>query len=126
MERLLAVDIGTRRSGVAFYDPQTAVPLPLDVITHTSRQELLQALLSLAAVRGVTHIVLGYPLLLSGKAGAQCTEVDAVAHLLRQSGLYVDLCDERYTTPQDERLNPDASAALTVLQIWLSRAHCRP
>lgn len=122
--RFLALDIGTRHTGVAYMDEDVGIPLPLDTIHHTKNTELLERVLAIVTERKVNRVIVGLPLLLSGAGGSQSTYVRGVAGELQKKGLEVVLLDERYTTHSSAVQNsregsrghdPDAAAACALL-----------
>lgn len=125
----LALDIGMRRTGCAFADDQTGIPLPLTTLHHTSVEELLTQLQSLIASRRIHHLVIGLPLLPDGSAGEQAAWVRGVADRLSSLGLSHTLLDERYSTDplkprgkgQSQDYDRDAAAACALLAIYLQR-----
>jgi len=124
--RYLALDIGTKKTGVAFYDDATGIPLPLETITHASKDEFATHVEELARTRMVDKIVCGLPLLPSGEEGMQATIVREYTALLESRGFPCSLFDERYTTPRDERSSDgNASAACMILHSFLSQTHSR-
>jgi putative Holliday junction resolvase len=120
---LLALDVGTRRTGCAFCDTTVGVPLALDTIRHDSVDALEAAVLQLVDERHINRILLGNPLLPSGAIGEQAEFVHAFAERLRQRQCEVELIDERYTTPQRALADGDAQAACTLLLMWLEKRH---
>jgi len=115
MARLLALDIGTKRTGVAYLDEDTGVPLPLATIHHASVEALLLQIATLVHERNIDRLIVGFPLLPSGQEGAQSDFVRSVAEQLEERGWPVTLKDERYTTPRGKSADPDAIAALNLL-----------
>ncbi len=117
--RYLSLDIGTRRTGVAYLDTDVGIPLPLETIHHTSVTQLLASVKTIIAARGVTEVVVGMPLLPSGDEGSQATFVKSVAEKIEESGLAVRFVDERYTTPRAGNRegggDGDATAACQIL-----------
>ena len=118
--RYLALDIGTRRTGIAYLDTDVRVPLPLDTIHHTSEIELVDAVLPIIRHRKVDRVLVGLPLLLSGDEGEQAKESRKVGALLEAASFPVDYVDERYTTPRHsphknalptQKIDGDAAAA---------------
>jgi putative Holliday junction resolvase len=120
MTRILALDIGKRRTGVAFYDEESGVPLPLDTITHTSREELLRNIGELVRTRKIDRIVMGLPLLPSGKEGTEATFVRSIADVLTEEGVEITLLDERYSNTREKGGDRDAFAAWNLLQTAIS------
>jgi RNase H-fold protein (predicted Holliday junction resolvase) len=64
----------------------------------------------------VDRLIIGLPLLPSGKEGAQAQHVRGIAETLEKSGIAVTLLDERYSSPRTKSADPDAAAALNLLQ----------
>lgn len=115
MARTLALDIGTKRTGVAFLDEVTGIPLPLDTIAHTSVEELVAAVHRILGERKIDRLIVGLPLLPSGAEGSQARFVRSVASKLSSLSLPVEFKDERYTTPRSKASDPDAAAACNLL-----------
>lgn len=116
--RLLALDIGTRRTGIAYCD-DTGVPLPLNTIEHESERALIDHIHDLIAARNIDHLIIGLPLLPSGAEGKQSKIVRSVGETL-SAMVPVEYLDERYTT-QDSYPDPDARAACALLTTFLER-----
>ena len=118
---LLALDVGTRRTGCAFADDADGIVLALETFVHTSVEELSDKVSSLAKARKVEHIIVGNPLLLSGAEGSQTDVVKMLSQMLQKEGFSVTLFDERYTTPDRPLGDGDAEAACTILLTYLAR-----
>ena len=127
--KYLSLDIGTRRTGVAFADEQTGIPLPLPTLEHRSVGQLLMQILELVHQRRIDEVIVGLPLLPGGQDGSQAVFVREIADTIRQKGIIVHLLDERHTTPRSRELpgqrtkgqDTDASAACTLLGLFLER-----
>ncbi len=103
MTRLLGLDIGSVRIGVALSDPLGITAAPLEVIDRR-RQEPLARIVALIAEHEVSGIVVGQPLRLDGEAGPAVEGVQAfVAELAARVSVPIALWDERLTTAQAER-----------------------
>lgn len=118
--RLIALDLGKRRTGVAFYDTQTDIVVPLNVLQCSSDVELVGALQALLQERSPEHIIVGLPLLPSGKEGEQSAWVREVLQKLAPKQA-VHFVDERYSTARDGSVDPDAAAACELLRGFLER-----
>lgn len=118
---LLALDIGMRRTGIAFCSGETDVPVALDTFAHTDTAALVEHVLALVRKRELDRIVCGFPLLLSGDEGSQCAFVKSVVDQLEASGIAVSLLDERYSTPNISGIDGDAAAACQLLLTFLER-----
>jgi putative Holliday junction resolvase len=110
VKRILAVDWGERRLGLALSDALGITAQPLDPIvlpeasTKGPSDTALRALASLAEAHEVGRIVLGLPLLLSGERGEAARAVDTFATALRaRVSVPVELWDERFTSALAEQ-----------------------
>lgn len=126
--RVLAIDIGRKRTGIAFLDSSVMIPLPLPTIHAEKTNALIDAVLTIAQERSVEKIVVGLPLLPSGKPGAQASFVlDIVERLRERTPLPIATIDERYSTPRKARasstafkgLDLDGMAACSLLEAYL-------
>ena len=103
--RILALDLGKRRIGLAISDPLGITAQGLPNLERTRKRADLDALAALAAERSVTLILLGNPLHMSGDAGRQSEWVQEFATALTtRTGLPVKLWDERLTTVEASRV----------------------
>jgi putative Holliday junction resolvase len=137
MARLIALDIGDRRIGVAVCDEAGLLARPLTTITRASRREDFERIVRLVAEHQAVRVIAGYPLSLSGEQGAQALRVRRYAAALAAAlSVPVELWDERYTTVEaTERLREsgrrrprdrgqlDAAAAAIILQDYLDAQH---
>lgn len=102
--RILGLDLGERRIGVAISDPDRRLAVPLRILERQDDATDAQAIIDLARAEGVTTLVVGHPITLAGAAGAQAKRVEAFAdRLAKASGLPLELWDERFTSVQAER-----------------------
>jgi putative holliday junction resolvase len=124
--RVLALDYGRARTGVAVSDPTGQVARPLGVIERATTQAGLAALAALVRDEGVERVVVGMPLTLKGERGEQARETERfIAELRRAIDVPVDSFDERFTTDLAEQTHgsaaPDAQAAAHLLASYLAR-----
>lgn len=131
--RVLALDVGEKRIGVAISDLSQALAGSLKVIQRGSRQKDFAAVARLVEGYGVERVVVGYPRSLDGTAGEQADKVERYAMGLAESlTVPVLLWDERFSTVSAERLmreaglrgkrkreRIDAVAAAVILQDYL-------
>jgi len=80
--RILGLDFGSKRIGVALCDELGLTGQGLDTILWKNRDQVLNALETLVKNHGVERIVIGYPLRLDGTEGIQCEKVTRFARLL--------------------------------------------
>lgn len=111
--RILALDFGARRIGLAISDPLGLTAQGLPTLERSNRERDLAALLALAREREVTLWLMGLPLHLSGTEGAQAQKVRTFGALLAaRSGLPVEYWDERLTTVAAQRVLREAELSL--------------
>ena len=126
MARILGIDLGERRIGLAVSTPEGALAVPLRIIDATGPDSDAKTISEIAASENVDRLVLGHPRSLDGTAGPQAQRIEAFAGTLRAaSGLPVDLYDERLSTAQARRsagaAPVDDVAAAVILQAYLDR-----
>ena len=133
--RLLGLDYGRRRVGVAMSNPEGTMAFPRPALTDLARPALLARIAGLARDEGVTAVVLGLPLQLDGQDSDTTREVRGFARELEAAtGLAVHLEDERLTSAEAEvmlreagvrakkmRDKVDSQAAVLILEGFLER-----
>lgn len=131
--RVLGVDMGSRRIGLALSDESRTLASPLGVIKRTSNAETRASLAKIVEAHQVTEIVVGLPRSLSGEEGPQAGVVRRdCERLITPLGPPVRLWDERLSTFEAQRLRAeagprrgrarkdlDAAAAAVILQSYL-------
>ena len=99
MARLLALDIGDRRIGVAISDESQMLARPLTTIARTSKRKDFESIAKLIAAHGVERLIVGLPRTLRGDEGAQAARVRRYAEALSAAiGAPIAFQDERYTS----------------------------
>ena len=129
--KIVAVDYGSARTGVAVSDPTGTLARPVGVIERAGTEAGLERLVELISSEGAERVVVGVPLTLKGERGEQAIETERFVDQLRQAiDVPVEGFDERFTTdlaeqdPGNRNLPPDARAAahlLTSYLAWSSR-----
>jgi putative Holliday junction resolvase len=130
--RVIALDVGERRIGVAISDPSGTLATPHSVIHRRSKAQDFATVVHLVEEMAVERVVVGLPLSLSGEVGPQARRITRYAWALAQSlDVPVELYDERYSTVtamellaasqrKGRRQVPiDAAAAAVILQDYL-------
>jgi len=130
--RVLGLDLGDARIGVAISDAARRMAVPLGTV-RTGAPADVRAIADLIREHGVTLVVVGHPLLLSGEAGERAHHAERFAGAIESAlGVPVRLLDERLSTVEaeralresgtggrDRRRRIDRSAATVILQAWL-------
>ena len=107
--RILGIDYGSRRLGLALSDPLGITAQPLDTLERRSLAQDLARLSGIAAEREVTLVVIGLPTNLDGSPGALWEEAEGFrVRLEKELDLPVEGRDERLTTAEAERLLVEA------------------
>jgi putative Holliday junction resolvase len=111
--RILAIDYGSRRMGLAVSDALGITAQGLDTLERKNKRSDFARLERTLREYQVTEIVLGNPLRMSGEEGTQSRKVAEFAEELRQRfGLPVHLWDERLTSSEANRLLREAEVSL--------------
>jgi len=109
--RILGLDVGERRIGLAISDPERRLAVPLRILERRGEAVDAQAIIDLARAERVEVLVVGHPLTLAGAVGPQARQVEAFAQRLADaSGLPLELWDERLSSVQAERAPPGPRA----------------
>ena len=133
--RILALDFGERRIGVALSDPLGMLASPLTTIERATpdTDSAIGAVLSLAEEHEAAEILVGIPYLMSGRIGAQARiTLDFAQALAERTHIPVTHIDERLSSVQADRMlaqsgasaardkgRTDAAAAAVILQAYL-------
>lgn len=97
--RILAVDLGMVRTGLAICDELEMLASPLGTVTQSDEEQLCKTIAETAAREQAGEIVMGHPRNMDGSRGDSARRVEAFAEALRlRTGLPVVLRDERLTT----------------------------
>ena len=131
--RILALDLGEKRLGVALSDPSGTVASPLATVPHRSRREDVERIVALSREHEVTAVVVGWPRNMDGTSGPTARRAEVFARALgRALSVPVELWDERLSSVAADRalLEADVTrrrrrdlrdrvAAALILQGWL-------
>jgi putative Holliday junction resolvase len=123
--KIVAVDYGSARTGVAVSDPTGTIARPLGVIERAATDAGLERLAELIREQAAERVVVGLPLTLRGEHGAQARETQAFVEALRSAvDVPVESFDERFTTGLAARVGSDeapedARAAAHLLSSYL-------
>lgn len=132
-KRLLGVDFGLKRVGIATCDSLHLLATPLPVVHTSSMRETIDKVAAIAIEQSVGGIVVGLPLNLDGTESVQSGRAQAFArNLSKVTGLPVELWDERLTTVEADGLLEaagvkkserhkyiDSASATVILQSYL-------
>ena len=126
--KVVALDYGSARTGVAVSDPTGTIARPLGVVERAGSDAGLTQLVELIRAHEAERVVVGLPLTLRGERGSQAQETETFVEALRGAvDVPVESFDERFTTrlartsPGDSHLSEpdDARAAAHLLSSYL-------
>ncbi len=137
MARILGLDVGDRRVGVAVSDELGLTAQPVLTLVRKNRRQDLGSLRRLVRKYGCNQVVVGNPLYMSGDISPQALKAQALAQDLQsETGVQVTLWDERLSTteahrhldaaghqPGKRRAVIDQVAAVLILQSFLDSRH---
>jgi putative holliday junction resolvase len=102
--KVVALDFGRARTGVAVSDPTGTLARPLGVVEQAATEAGLERVVRLVREEGAERVVVGLPLTLRGERGEQARETEAFVEALRSAlDVPVETFDERFTTTLAER-----------------------
>lgn len=134
--RILALDYGEARIGVAISDSLGILAQPLETIaTKPGDAAAMSRIAEIVATRDVGQIVIGLPLHMSGRAGPEAERTRAFGEKVKKrTGVPVEYLDERWSSREAERMLDDSGvsrkkqrgrvdpiAASLLLRTWLER-----
>jgi putative Holliday junction resolvase len=131
--RVIGLDLGDARIGVAISDPARRLALPVGTVHVGQPPGELKAVAAMVAANDATLVVVGHPISMAGARGGRAIQAEGFADALRAIlSVPVELQDERLTTVEAERALRDAgvggrrrravvdeTAAAVILQAWL-------
>jgi putative holliday junction resolvase len=129
--KVMALDFGTARTGVAVSDPTGVIARPLCVVARAASDDGLAELVSLVADENPEQVIVGHPLTLRGERGQQARVTEQFAASLRERlEVPVLLFDERFTTDLAQQTpsetSEDARAAAHLLSSYLAWSSAAP
>jgi putative Holliday junction resolvase len=136
-KRIIGIDYGRKRIGIAYSDPLRLTAQPLTTLVLKSPQEAAERVRAVLVEHDVELVIIGLPMSLNGGSGGQmATEVRLFARRIEEYGYRVQLEDERFTSSQARdamrsggksekqmRGKLDTIAAQLILQDYLNAHH---
>jgi putative Holliday junction resolvase len=122
--KLLGIDYGDSKVGLALGDSASGLSLPYQIIKNKNWQELIIEIKKLCHTERIDQIVVGLPKQKTTTTTQQTGVVrDFISHLEKELGVVVNVYDESYTSAQAQKLgvtgDDDAVAAMIMLQSYL-------
>lgn len=136
--RLLGLDVGDRRIGIAVSDPTGMLATPLEVYTRRDPAQDVEHMIRIMHEMEATAMVVGLPINMDGTEGFQAEKTREFARSLHERGVRIELWDERLSTIEAVRRMQevgrkrrsikqriDAEAAALILQSYLDALRVR-
>ncbi len=136
--RVIALDVGDVRIGVAVCDPLGMIAQPVEVYRRVGYGPDCKYVLSLCQRYETRQVLIGLPLNMDGSQGAQAEKAQAFGQVLENAGLTIFYQDERMTTVtaeralidghmrrEERRQTVDKVAAAVILEQWLTRQNAQ-
>ena len=131
--RILAIDYGMARTGIAVSDPTGLIATPHKVLPSRNYEKLLEAVGAVLEDVSPEKVILGYPRRTDGEKSEMCERIERFRDQLKERfSMEAELVDEKYTTviasqmlhaggtkAKDQRQSIDAAAAAVLLQGYL-------
>jgi putative transcription antitermination factor YqgF len=129
--KVMALDFGSARTGVAVSDPTGLIARPLCVVGRAASEDGLDELARLVRDENAEQVVIGHPLTMRGQRGEQARATEQFAAALRERlDVPVVLFDERFTTDLAQQTPSaaaeDARAAAHLLSSYLAWSSAAP
>jgi putative Holliday junction resolvase len=138
--RVLGLDLGSKRIGLAVSDPGATIAFPAGTLRSSGRKADVAAICRLIEEREIGSVVVGLPRHMDGRHGPEAEAAEKFAAALRNaSGLPVETLDERWTSQEAERSlaaqghnsrrtreHVDEVAAAIILRTYLELSHGAP
>lgn len=118
--RILGLDVGDKRIGVAMSDPEGILASSLMVLKRVGKKRDAWAIVKLVEEHGIERIVVGLPLRADGSEGEQAKKVREFAEAVSaRTRVPVEYWDERFTTVEAERLMREAGRGPAARRAWV-------
>jgi len=123
--KILALDYGVRRIGLAIGDDTLRFPLPFGVIQVVSMDAAITQIAHIVTVEKISKIIIGLPLGLDGREGDNAIRVRSFGDQLSVIGCEIEYIDERFTSREADRMGGSATrdekAAMLILESFFNK-----
>ncbi|MCD6217399.1 Holliday junction resolvase RuvX [bacterium] len=122
--KMLGLDIGDKKIGVAICGSGLAIAIPKGVIDSGGRDDKLHAIANLIESEDIELVVVGLPLNMKGEIAHQAKKVQGfIRHLKKVISIPVEMIDERLTSKIAGGGDDDAQAAALILQTYIDKTN---
>tara|TARA_X000000368_G_scaffold186701_1_gene147400 strand:+ start:7813 stop:8223 length:411 start_codon:yes stop_codon:yes gene_type:complete len=134
MSRIIGIDFGLSKVGVAISDPSGIISMPLEVIRYNKQEDLIESLKKIALEKNVKTFIIGYPLNMNYKENSMTEIINKFKDVMEKNSFEVYLEDERLSSEYAKKIMVqqdiktgknkemvDVLAASIILQTFLNR-----
>jgi len=134
MNRIIGIDFGLSKVGVAISDPSGIISMPLEVIRYKQQKDLVESLKRIASEKNVKTLVIGYPLSMNYKENKMTEIIDKFKSVMEKNNFDIHLEDERLSSQYAKKIMiqqniktgtnkemVDVLSASIILQTYLDR-----
>ena len=134
MNRIVGIDFGLSKVGIAISDPSRIISMPLETIRYKNQKELVEVLKKIALEKNVKTLVIGYPLNMNYKENNMTEIIDKFKIVMENNGFEIHLEDERLSSQYAKKIMiqqdiktgknkemVDVLSASIILQTYLDR-----
>ena len=134
MGRIIGIDFGLSKVGIAISDPSGIISMPLETIRYKNQKELIEVIKKIALEKNVKTLVIGYPLNMNFKENNMTEIIDKFKIVMENNNFAIHLEDERLSSQYAKKIMiqqdiktgknkemVDVLSASIILQTYLDR-----
>ena len=134
MNRVIGIDFGLSKVGIAISDPSGIISMPLETIRYKNQKDLIERLKKIALEKNVKTLVIGYPLNMNYKENSMTEIIDKFKVAMESNNFEIHLEDERLSSQYAKKIMiqqdiktgknkemVDVLSASIILQTYLDR-----
>jgi len=134
MNRVIGIDFGLSKVGIAISDPSGIISMPLETIRYKNEKDLIERLKKIALEKNVKTLVIGYPLNMNYKENSMTEIIDKFKVVMESNNFEIYLEDERLSSQYAKKIMiqqdiktgknkemVDVLSASIILQTYLDR-----
>ena len=134
MSRIIGIDFGLSKVGIAISDPSGIISMPLETIRYKNQKELIEVIKKVALEKNVKTLVIGYPLNMNFKENNMTEIIDKFKIVMENNNFAIHLEDERLSSQYAKKIMiqqdiktgknkemVDVLSASIILQTYLDR-----
>ena len=104
MNRIIGIDFGLCKVGVAISDPSGIISMPLEIIRYKQQKDLVESLKKIASEKNVKTLVIGYPLNMNYKENKMTDIIDKFKAVMEENDFEIHLEDERLSSQYAKKI----------------------